>query len=121
ARGLAGFNKLVVVKRLLPAMADDEGFREMFMQEARLAARLSHPNIVQTYEVGDSDEGIFLAMEYLEGQPLSRLVRTLAASDERLSVSTCVRIACDVLAGLHHAHELRDFDGMPLKVVHRDI
>ena len=57
ARGPAGFNKLVVVKRLLPALASDEGFREMFMQEARLAARLNHPNIVQTYEVGDAPDG----------------------------------------------------------------
>lgn len=121
ARGPAGFNKLVVVKRLLPAMASDDGFREMFMQEARLAARLNHPNIVQTYEVGNGEDGMYLAMEYLEGQPLSRLVRTLAASDQKLAVSTCIRIACDVLGGLHHAHELKDFDGTQLKVVHRDI
>lgn len=121
ARGPAGFNKLVVLKRLLPAMAEDEGFREMFMQEARLAARLNHPNIVQTYEVGDGEDGMYLAMEYLEGQPLSRLVRTLQASEKKLAVSTCIRIACDVLGGLHHAHELKDFDGAALKVVHRDV
>ncbi len=121
ARGLAGFNKLVVVKRLLPAMASDDGFREMFMQEARLAARLNHPNVVQTLEVGLHDDGMFLAMEYLEGQPLSRLVRSLQQNQKKLHVATCVRIACDVLAGLHHAHELKDFDGAALKVVHRDI
>ena len=99
ARGPAGFNKLVVVKRLLASLADDEGFVEMFMQEARLAARLNHPNVVATYEVGQADDGMFLAMEYLEGQPLSRIVRALAADERRLHPSTCVRIACDMLAG----------------------
>lgn len=121
ARGPAGFNKLVVVKRLLADLAGDEGFRAMFLQEARLAARLNHPNVVQTYEVGAGEGDLYLAMEYLEGQPLSRIHRALAASESRLRPATCVRIACDVLAGLHHAHELRDFDGTPLRVIHRDV
>ena len=121
ARGPAGFNKLVVVKRLLPSLAEDEGFREMFMQEARLAARLNHPNVVATHEVGEAEDGMVLAMEYLEGQPLSRLVRALTAEEKRLHPTTCIRIACDMLAGLHHAHELKDFDGTPLRVVHRDV
>lgn len=121
ARGHAGFNKLVVVKRLLPGMAEDEDFREMFLQEARLAARLNHPNVVQTQEVVEHEEGLFLVMEYLEGQPLSRLQRELQKDGRRLPPSAALQIASGVLAGLHHAHELRDFDGTPLRVVHRDV
>jgi serine/threonine-protein kinase len=121
ASGPAGFNKLFVVKRLLPALAADEEYRAMFLQEARLAARLNHPNVVATYEVGEHDGHIFTAMEYLEGQPLHRLRRALATRNRFLQPATCVRVACGVLAGLHYAHELRDFDGTPLKVVHRDV
>ncbi len=121
ASGPGGFNKLFVIKRLLPAMASDPNYRSMFVQEARLAARLNHPNVVQTYEVGEHDGIIYIAMEYLEGQPLSRLRRALAKDARRLHPTTCIRIASEALAGLHHAHELRDFDGTPLKVVHRDV
>ncbi len=121
ANGPAGFNKLVVIKRLLPKIAADVSYRSMFVHEARLAARLNHPNVVQTYEVGEHQGIIYMAMEYLEGQPLSRVRRALANAGRRLRPSTCMRIAADVLGGLHHAHELRDFDGSPLRVVHRDV
>src|SRR3954467_9362738 len=74
ARGPMGFNKLVVIKRLRPALAQEEGFREMFLDEARLAARLNHPNVIHTYEVGESQGSFYIAMEYLEGQPLNKII-----------------------------------------------
>src|SRR5580693_37765 len=73
SRGAMGFDKLAVVKRLRPALADEEGFRVMFLDEARLAARLNHPNVVHTYEVGEHDGVYYIAMEYLEGQPLNKI------------------------------------------------
>src|SRR5947207_13521830 len=75
ARGPMGFNKLAVIKRLRSNLADDPAFRTMFLDEARLAARLNHPNIVHTYEVGEQDGVYFIAMEYLEGQSLNKVIR----------------------------------------------
>lgn len=120
AGGPGGFSKLLVVKVLQPELARTGEFLGMFRDEARLAARLNHPNVVQTYEVGESDGHHFIAMEYLEGQPLNRVV-TQFQTDDALSLGVILRIGIDALAGLHYAHELRDFDGRSLGVVHRDI
>ena len=119
ASGPAGFNKLVVLKQIRDQLADDPEFLAMFLDEARLAARLNHPNVVQTNEVGEDGRRYFIAMEYLEGQPLNRIVQRLA-KDGRLTLAMHVRVLIDALAGLHYAHELADFDGTPLQVVHRD-
>jgi serine/threonine protein kinase len=116
--GPAGFSKLTVVKEIRPELADDSDFLTMFLDEARLAARLSHPNIVQTNEVGRDGARYFIAMEYLDGQPYSRLVSRMR--ERPLPLSAHVHILADVLSGLHHAHELCDYDGKPLDVVHRD-
>ncbi len=121
ARGPIGFNKLVVVKRLRAQLADEMAFREMFLDEARLAARLNHPNIVNTYEVGENKESYYIAMEYLEGQPLNKVLKDSIRGRVPLSYAICARIAADGLAGLHYAHELTDYDGRPLKIIHRDI
>ena len=118
ARGPMGFNKLAVLKRL--RTSDNETHVEMFLDEARLAARLNHPNIVHTYEVGESD-GYFIAMEYLEGQSLQALLKRLSAPQEGLSEPLVAYIAAQVLKGLHHAHDACDFDGTPLGIVHRDV
>ncbi|WP_437725135.1 serine/threonine protein kinase [Sorangium sp. So ce861] len=118
ARGPAGFNKLVVLKRARAELCEDAEILAMFLDEARLAARLNHPNVVQTYEVGEDGERLFIAMEYLDGQPLSQLRARVGLTD--LSLPVQVRILTDALAGLHYAHELRDFDGTPIHVVHRD-
>ncbi len=118
ARGPAGFNKLVVLKRARVELCEDAEILAMFLDEARLAARLNHPNVVQTYEVGEDGERLFIAMEYLDGQPLSQLRTRVGLTD--LSLPVQVRILTDALAGLHYAHELRDFDGTPIHVVHRD-
>jgi eukaryotic-like serine/threonine-protein kinase len=118
APGPMGFNKLAVLKRL--KSPDDIAHVKMFLDEARLAARLNHPNIVHTYEVGETD-GYFIAMEYLEGQSLQALLTRLAARREGLSEPLVAYIAAQVLKGLHHAHELCDFDGTPIGIVHRDV
>jgi eukaryotic-like serine/threonine-protein kinase len=119
ASGPAGFNKLLVIKQIRDQLADDPEFLAMFLDEARLAARLNHPNVVQTNEVGEDGRRYFIAMEYLEGQPLNRIAQRLG-KDGRLTLAMHVRILIEALAGLHYAHELTDFDGTQLQVVHRD-
>jgi serine/threonine protein kinase len=119
AQGPAGFSKLMVIKMLRPALADDEQFLAMFLEEARLAARLNHPNIVQTVEVGNEGRRYFLAMEYLEGQSLQRL-RQRVAKENPFPLGIHLRIIVEALNGLHYAHELVDIDNRALGIVHRD-
>jgi serine/threonine-protein kinase len=114
--GKAGFQKLVALKRPAGDLLQEPELLTMFLDEARLAARLNHPNVVQTHEVGLHGGRPFIAMEFVDGQPLSR-IRILPGLP--LSLHLC--ILADVLLGLHHAHELRDFDGAELRVVHRDV
>src|SRR5882724_6513839 len=117
AQGPAGFNKLVVIKKTRRDLITEADILAMFLDEARLAARLNHPNVVQTLEIGQEGDRYFNAMESLDGQPLNRL---LSRAAEKLPLALHHRILIDVLAGLHHAHEPRDFDGTPHSVVHRD-
>ncbi len=119
--GPGGFNKLVVVKELKPELADDPEFKTMFLEEARLAARLIHPNVVQTYEVIDAPDLNAFVMEYLDGQPMNRVRTRLQQMGRELALGAQLRIIAELLAGLHYAHELKDYDGTPLKIVHRDI
>ncbi|MEP7126057.1 MAG: serine/threonine-protein kinase [Byssovorax sp.] len=119
-RGPAGFNKLMVIKQIRPQLAEDPEFLSMFLDEARLAARLSHPNVVQTNEVGHEAGRYFIAMEYLEGQPLNRVLHRFQRSGG-FPLGLHLRVISEVLAGLHHAHEITDYDGTPLGVVHRDV
>src|SRR3954469_3594978 len=119
ADGPSGFTKLVVVKVLRKSLASDSDFRMMFVSEARLAARLHHPNIVQTNEVIEVDGAPVLVMEYLDGQPLSQVI--VRGKQGGFTLAMQLRVLADALAGLHAAHELDDFDGTPLGVVHRDV
>jgi serine/threonine-protein kinase len=122
AEGLGGFAKLQVIKRLKPEMQDDAEMLGMFLDEARLAARLNHPNVVQTNEVGEVDGRYFIAMEYLEGQSLHRLLHEhLKRRKEPLPLRLHLRVIADFLPGLRYAHGLKNFDGTPLHLVHRDI
>ena len=116
--GLAGFNKLLVIKVL--RNTDDPEFLSMFLDEARLAARLQHPNVVQTYEVGHEGDRYYLAMEFLNGPTLRRLTRAALGKDG-LRLPMAVHIVSNILAGLQYAHDLRDYSGAPLGVVHRDL
>jgi tRNA A-37 threonylcarbamoyl transferase component Bud32 len=117
--GPSGFTKLVVVKVLRKNLASDTEFRLMFLSEARLAARLHHQNVVQTNEVIDIDGAPVLVMEYLDGQPLSQVI--VRGKQGGFTLAMQLRVLADALAGLHAAHELADFDGTPLGVVHRDV
>jgi serine/threonine protein kinase len=118
ARGPNNFNKLVVLKTLRKSLQADPEFRAMFFNEARLAARLNHQNIVQTYEVIEENGAPTIVMEYLEGRPLSALLRR--SNSGQPSLPMLLRIVADALAGLQHAHDLLDFDGSRLGVIHRD-
>jgi eukaryotic-like serine/threonine-protein kinase len=119
--GPAGFNKLAVIKEIHDQLADDPEFVTMFLDEARLAARLNHPNVVQTNEVGQEGNRYYIAMEYLEGQTFRRVLNRVGrGSDAALTLGMKLRVLSEALAGLHHAHELTDYNGAPLGVVHRD-
>jgi serine/threonine-protein kinase len=117
--GPAGVRKLLVVKQIRPELAHDTEFVAMFLDEARLAARLSHPNVIHTYEVGIDEAGPFIVMEYLDGQSMQALIAKVKRANIPLGVH--LRILTKVLAGLHYAHELKDYNGTPLHVVHRDV
>src|SRR3954449_5001558 len=106
--GVGGFQRFVAIKRLHPHLASEKEFVEMFLDEARIAARIHHPNVVPILEVGASVVGYYLVMEYIEGDTLARLLARAATRGNRLPVGIALRIALDMLAGLHAAHELRD-------------
>ena len=120
AQGGMGFNRLVVVKKLREGHVQDGAFVNMFLDEGRLAARLNHPNVIHTYEIGEYEGTYFLAMEYLDGQPLSAISKAVDPA-KPVSPALWVKVISDALAGLHYAHELKDYDGTPLKVIHRDV
>ena len=121
AQGPGGFHKLVVVKELKPDLVEDPAFLAMFLDEARLAARLNHPNIVQTNEVGNEGDRYFMAMDYLDGRTLDRIRRRSAAAGAPFSTHMQLKVLCELLSGLEYAHKLSDFDGTPLGIVHRDV
>jgi serine/threonine-protein kinase len=111
----------VVIKQLRSDVAEDEDFRAMFIDEARLAVRLVHPNVVRTFEAVKDGTRCFIAMEFLDGQPLSRLRRRGWRQGGKLPLDIHLRILSEVLAGLHYVHELADAEGAPLGIVHRDV
>ncbi len=116
-----GVRRLEVLKRIWPELATEPDFVTMFLDEARLSLRLNHANVVQTYEVLAGDGQLAIAMEYLDGQPLTRVLNRLLRGPGALSLPLRLRILTSVLAGLEHAHTLTDLDGTALEVVHRDI
>jgi len=118
-RGAFDATKVVVLKHIRPEYAADDEFLAMFVDEARIAVRLSHPNVVHTYEVIAEAPVYCLVMEYLEGQTLTQLLKRIGR--ERLDVDDHIWVLSQVLSGLSYAHELKDFDGTPLGIVHRDV
>jgi serine/threonine-protein kinase len=121
ARGALGVNKLVVIKQLRATLASNPDFVTMFLDEARLAVRLNHPNVVHTYEAGEREGQCFLVMEYLEGQAVDEFMLRARAAGVTVPVGVWVRVVVDALAGLHYAHSLCDYDGTPLQIAHRDV
>ncbi|WP_437731596.1 protein kinase domain-containing protein [Sorangium sp. So ce1335] len=119
ALGAGGFERLVALKMMHPHIAAEPEFVAMFLDEARLAARVRHPNVVATFDL--VEDPLFLVMEYIEGPSLHLLLRTCARAKRPLPLGIALRIFLDVLAGLHAAHELTGSDGEPLHLVHRDV
>ncbi|MBX3222697.1 MAG: protein kinase [Labilithrix sp.] len=121
-RGAESTYKVVVVKRILPAYTTSRRFRSMFIDEAQLATRLNHPNVVQVYEFSnEGDEGHILAMEYVEGCDLGHLMNAAKSTATRIPPWIASWIIAEAAKGLHYAHEKRDEGGAPLDIVHRDV
>ena len=121
-RGLAGLERLVVIKRILPHLADDPSFIEMFQREARIIARVSHPNVVRLQELERSEDGrYYIALEYIHGTTVRELQILATKAGEELPIGVSLGIAIQACRGLHAAHELEGLDGKPLGLVHRDV
>jgi len=120
-RGMVGFARLVVIKRILPHLAEEVEFVRMFMEEARLAALISHPNVVQIFDVGQHEGSYYMAMEYINGLSLGVIARRARELSEPLPCEMAGEIVAQACDGLHAAHELSDEAGQPLNPVHRDI
>jgi serine/threonine protein kinase len=119
-RGPAGFEKLVVVKLVHENLATQKAFVDMLLDEARVAALVKHPNVVDIYDLGEADGRYFIAMEYLEGEPLLSVLRA-GREGNRLDVLSTTRLVADTAEGLDAAHELRSMAGDPLELVHHDV
>ena len=119
--GPIGFSKIVAIKQMHESAARNPDFVAMFLDEARLSGRVQHPNVVATFDVVAKGGEAFLVMEYVHGESLAALLRASRKRDERLAPRVAVHILCDVLSGLHAAHEATDEHGEPLKLVHRDV
>lgn len=121
SEGPHGFAKRVALKRILPQLARDPRFVAMFCDEARICAMLEHPNIVKVIDFGESDGELFMAMEYVDGVSVARLLRAVSARGERFPLGAVLYIAHEILRALTHAHEAVDDYGRPLNIVHRDV
>src|SRR5450432_768547 len=119
--GKHGFEKFVAIKTVLPKCASDARFQQMFQDEARIASRIEHANVAQILDVGEQHEITYLVMEYVDGESLSTVHRTLTKKGMRVPPGVVLRVMADVCGGLHTAHELREEDGQLLGVVHRDV
>jgi serine/threonine-protein kinase len=119
-KGSRGFQKVVAIKTMLPDLSDDNDFEAMFYDEARLIARIRHPHIVEMIDLGDEDGLLYIVMEWVDGDTLFTLNRR-AKNKGGIPLPLLLRIASDASAGLHAAHELRDEQGKPLGLVHRDV
>ncbi len=120
-QGLEGFEKLLVVKRILPHLAENQDFITMFLDEARIAARLNHPNVVQIFDLGAQDDTYFIAMEFIHGEDVRRVWKHAEREDNPIPLALICRIVIDACAGLDYAHKKSDQSGRPLNIVHRDI
>ncbi len=119
--GLEGFEKKVVIKRILPHLAAQPAFVKMFTQEARVAARLSHAHIVQIYDLCREQDEFFMVMEYVRGPDLNTLIKLAVRTETPLPIELCCRVTADVCSALAAAHSFVDDDGRPLPVLHRDV
>jgi serine/threonine protein kinase len=121
ARGAAGFEKTVVIKRVLPNLMQKAGFADLLVREAKISARLSHPSIVQIFELGEENGAYFIAMEYVHGKDLGQAMAWRGGSVEGLPLTLRLWIVAEAAKALDHAHRRRGDDGRPLSIVHRDV
>jgi eukaryotic-like serine/threonine-protein kinase len=119
--GVQGFNKLVALKRILPALAHDQVFVDMFLREARIAATISHPNVVQIFDLKQSAADFYIVMEYVPGWNLDLVIKTANRAAKQMPLEFACRIVSDACAGLHAAHTATNEQGKSLVVVHRDV
>jgi eukaryotic-like serine/threonine-protein kinase len=119
--GEGGESRLVALKRILPLLAADREFVSMFLDEARIAVQLDHPNIAQIFELGRIDESYYIAMEYVAGRDLRALVDGAARRQRRLGLDQVLELISSVAEGLEHAHQAADRQGLDLNIVHRDV
>jgi len=120
-RGKRGFEKLFAVKTIRTELVDDARFQEMFLDEARIASGIQHPNVAQILDLGEQDDVLFIVMEWVDGDSLAKIRKLLAKRDSKLPLGIVLRVIADACSGLHAAHELRDDRGEPLEIVHRDV
>ena len=120
-QGPAGFERLVVIKRVLADTEEDPQFVTMFLDEARIAAQLHHPNIVQVFDLGELEGSYYMVMEFLPGQSLGKVARRFHQLDGKMPTALAVQIISAAARGLGHAHRLKGLDGAPMHVVHRDV
>jgi serine/threonine-protein kinase len=120
-KGSRGFSKTVAVKTILPSLSDDPTFEQMFLDEATLASKIQHPNVAHIIDLGEEDEVLFLAMEWVDGESLSTLSKFSRKNGTDIPLRVGLKIASQAAAGLHAAHELRDEDDRLLELVHRDV
>jgi len=119
--GTGGFEKLVVLKRTLPEYRNDARFRAMFLEEARCAADLRHPNVVDVLEVGEDTGQLYIAMEFLHGQNVMQIIERHRKRADRLPIAHALQIVIDAACGLHYAHTKHDLGGRAMHLVHRDV
>jgi len=119
--GLEGFEKTIVIKRIRPHLSSQKSFVKMFLNEAKLAAQLNHPNIVQIYDLGKIADSYFIAMEYIFGRDMRRIIPKAEGMDIAFPLVYAVKIASSVCEGLYYAHQKSDLYGNPLNIVHRDV
>ncbi|MFO0757106.1 MAG: serine/threonine-protein kinase [Byssovorax sp.] len=120
-QGKHGFEKLVAVKTILPHLASEPGFRTMFLDEARIASGIRHPNVAEVHDLGEELGTLYMVLEWVSGDSWSKLYSAVSGLNHPFPVHLLIRIAADACAGLHAAHELRDASGALLNVVHRDV
>jgi len=119
--GKAGFEKLYVIKKILPHLANDARFRSMMIAEAQIVSKINHANVCQIHELDEINGELYIVMEYLEGVTLLELLRRSAKEKDTLELGLVAGVLCQVADGLHYAHELKDREGKPLNIVHRDV
>ena len=119
--GKHGFEKLVAIKTILPKFATDVRFQEMFLDEARIASRIEHANVAQIFDLGEEHDILYLAMEYVDGDSVSKLNRACQRKGVKIPTGVILRVLADTCAGLNEAHELKDPQGRALEIVHRDV